>query len=54
MYKRQTLAELAFPLTAALIGVLATVVALALHEARASRPAVTEAPRDGIPEPVGR
>lgn len=69
---RATLAELAFPLTAALIGVLAfdarptpsqwvgvalvlaTVVALALHEARASRPAVTEAPRDGIPEPVGR
>lgn len=69
---RATLAELAFPLTAALIGVLAfdarptasqwvgivivlaTVVALALHEARAARPAVTQTRRDGIPEPVGR
>lgn len=65
---RATLAELTFPLTAALIGVVAfqsrpaptqwlgialvlgTVVALALHEQRASRPAVTQGERHGIPE----
>jgi len=63
---RATLAELAFPLTAALIGitvfatrptrtqwlgitiVLATVVALALHEQRAKRPAVV-VPRETEP-----
>ena len=64
---RATLAELAFPVTAALVGVVAfsarpdltqwvgiaivltTVVALALHEQRASRPAV----RERVRQPVG-
>lgn len=64
---RATLAELAFPLTAALVGVLAfgtrpvptqwlgivlvllTVVTLALHEQRATRPAVTVPAHDGEP-----
>lgn len=64
---RATLAELAFPLTAALVGVIAfasrpepsqwlgiamvlgTVVALSLHERRASRPAVAVHQPTGIP-----
>jgi drug/metabolite transporter (DMT)-like permease len=64
---RATLAELAFPLTAALVGVIAfgsrpgptqwlgiaivlgTVVALSLHEQRASRPAVVARTRATVP-----
>lgn len=64
---RATLAELAFPLTAALVGVVAfgtrpgptqwlgigivlvTVVALALHEQRADRPAVVPRQRSSVP-----